>query len=157
MEISIVDGWLDFYLGTGNPHFTSLVPNKLIRNNNGNYFEDITSKARVGNLQKGHEISIADIDNDGDQDIHIELGGSFESDHYPNALYINPGQNQNKWIKLSLTGTKANKAAIGAKIKVFFNDDGKERIVYRELNAGSSFGANPLLQHIGVRKCFGCR
>ncbi len=30
------DGYLDFYLGTGNPSFKSLVPNKLFRNIQGN-------------------------------------------------------------------------------------------------------------------------
>ena len=29
------DGYLDFYLGTGNPPFKSLVPNKLFRNIQG--------------------------------------------------------------------------------------------------------------------------
>ena len=39
---------------------------------------------------------------------------------------------------------------IGAKITITFNDKGVVRSVYRELNSGGSFGANPLLQHIGI-------
>src|SRR6185312_2024936 len=36
------------------------------------------------------------------------------------------------------------------KIKVTFKENGKERSVYRDVNSGGSFGANPLLQHIGI-------
>jgi hypothetical protein len=49
-----------------------------------------------------------------------------------------------------LEGTTSNRAAIGAKIKVSFKENGKERFVYREVNSGGSFGSNPLRQHIGI-------
>jgi len=146
------DGYLDFYLGTGNPSFQSLVPNKLFKNINGKRFVDVTSSARIGNLQKGHGVSFADLDNDGDEDIYIDMGGAFTGDAYENSLYLNPGQNNNHWINLSLEGVLSNKAAIGAKIKVTFKEDGIERSVYRDVNAGGSFGANPLRQHIGIGK-----
>jgi hypothetical protein len=144
------DGYLDFYLGTGNPPFKSLVPNKMFRNISGERFMDVTTTARVGNLQKGHGVSFADLDNDGDEDIYIEMGGAFAGDAYENSLYINPGQNNNRWINLSLEGVTSNKAAIGAKIKVSFRENGRLRSVYREVNSGGSFGSNPLRQHIGI-------
>ncbi len=53
------DGYPDFYLGTGNPEYTSLIPNKLFKNIDGKLFADVTSAARVGNLQKGHGVSFA--------------------------------------------------------------------------------------------------
>lgn len=144
------DGYLDFYLGTGNPKFKSLIPNKLFRNINGNHFMDVTTSARVGNLQKGHGISFADLDNDGDEDIYIEMGGAYTGDAYENSLYVNPGQNNNNWINILLEGTVSNRAAIGAKIKVSFNENGLRRSVYRDVNSGGSFGSNPLRQHIGI-------
>ena len=144
------DGYLDFYLGTGNPWFQSLVPNKLFRNIKGTRFMDVTTSARVGNLQKGHGVAFADLDNDGDEDIYIKMGGAFAGDAYENSLYLNPGQNNNHWINLSLEGVVSNKAAIGAKIKVTFKENGSIRSVYRELNSGGSFGSNPLRQHIGI-------
>ena len=144
------DGYLDFYLGTGNPSFKSLVPNKLFRNIQGTKFADVTTSARVGNLQKGHGVSFTDLDNDGDQDIYIEMGGAYSGDAYENSLYLNPGQNSNHWIKILLEGTNSNRAAIGAKIKVTFKENNKERSVYREVNSGGSFGSNPLRQHIGI-------
>lgn len=144
------DGYLDMYLGTGNPLYQSLIPNKMFRNVNGERFEDITTSARVGNLQKGHGVAFADLDNDGDQDIYIEMGGAYDGDAYQNSLYINPGQNINNWIKLNLEGTTSNRAAIGTRIKVSFHENGKMRSVYREVNSGGSFGGNPLQQHIGI-------
>ena len=144
------DGFPDIYMGTGNPLYQSLVPNKLFKNVNGQYFIDATSTARVGNLQKGHGVSFADLDNDGDQDIYIDMGGAYKGDAYQNSLYINPGQNDNRWINLVLEGTKCNRAAIGAKIKVTFKENGIERSVYRDVNSGGSFGSNPLMQHIGI-------
>ena len=144
------DGYLDIYLGTGNPSFRSLIPNKLFRNIQGTKFTDVTTSARVGNLQKGHGVSFADLDNDGDEDIYIEMGGAYSGDSYANSLYLNPGQNNNRWIKISLEGTTSNRAAIGAKIKITFKENDKERFVYREVNSGGSFGSNPLRQHIGI-------
>lgn len=144
------DGFLDFYLGTGNPPFKSLVPNKLFKNIEGKRFLDVTTSARVGNLQKGHGVSFADLDNDGNEDIYINMGGAYVGDSYENSLYLNPGQNNNHWVALSLEGATSNRIAIGAKIKVTFNDNGIERSVYRDVNSGGSFGSNPLEQHIGI-------
>ncbi len=144
------DGYLDFYLGTGNPSFKSAVPNKLFKNINGTSFLDVTTSARVGNLQKGHGVAFADLDNDGNEDIYIKMGGAYVGDAYENSLYLNPGQNNNHWINILLEGTVSNKVAIGAKIKVSFNENNIERSVYRDVNSGGSFGSNPLQQHIGV-------
>ncbi len=144
------DGYLDFYLGTGNPQLKSVVPNKLFKNINGTSFLDVTTSARVGNLQKGHAVSFADLDNDGNEDIYIKMGGAYTADAYENSLYLNPGQNHNHWVNLSLEGTVSNKVAIGARIKITFKDNGTERSVYRDVNSGGSFGSNPLLQHIGL-------
>ncbi len=144
------DGWPDMYFGTGNPDFTSLVPNKLFKNTGGRRFADVTAAAHVGNLQKGHGVSFADIDNDGNQDIYIETGGAMPGDTYYNALYVNPGQNNNRWISVTLQGTKSNRAAIGAHIEVRFTENGKQRSVFLDENSGGSFGCNPLRKQIGV-------
>jgi FG-GAP-like repeat/ASPIC and UnbV len=146
------DGWLDMYLGTGNPDFKSLIPNRMFRNISGRQFADVTSSARVGNLQKGHGVSFADINNDGNQDIFIKVGGAYPGDGYFNSFYVNPGQNQNKWIGVLLEGVKSNRSAIGAHITVTFTEEGKKRMVYMDVNSGGSFGANPLRKEIGLGK-----
>jgi tetratricopeptide (TPR) repeat protein len=144
------DGYLDFYLGTGNPDMKSIIPNRLFKNARGQSFEDITTAARVGNLQKGHGVAFADLDFDGDQDIFIQVGGSFKGDQNKNSLYMNPGQSENNWVAIKLEGAKSNRLAIGSRIKVTFQENGKERHVYRDINSGGSFGSSPLLAHIGI-------
>ncbi|MFD3000164.1 FG-GAP-like repeat-containing protein [Pontibacter toksunensis] len=148
------DGWLDMYLGTGDPSFESLIPNKLFRNNAGKGFQDVTTAAGVGHLQKGHAVSAGDIDNDGDQDIYTVMGGAFEGDNYRNALFKNTYQEStpstNNWVTIKLEGTKANKAAIGTRLKMTITDQGKRRILYRDINSGGSFGASTLRAEIGL-------
>jgi tetratricopeptide (TPR) repeat protein len=144
------DGFLDMYLGTGNPDYKSLIPNKLFRNMGNGKFVDVTSSGRVGNLQKGHGVALNDLDNDGDTDIFIEVGGAYIGDSFYNSLYLNPGQNNNRWIKLLLEGTDSNRSAIGTKVKVSFRENGVSRSVYRTLNSGGSFGASALRMEIGV-------
>lgn len=144
------DGFLDMYLGSGNPDYKSLVPNKMFKNLGGTAFADVTASARVGHLQKGHGVAFADMDNDGDQDIYIDMGGAYPGDAYQNAFFMNPGQNNNHWISLKLTGTTANRAAIGTRIKIMFTENGTPRTIYRDVNSGGSFGCSPLRREIGI-------
>jgi len=144
------DGWPDMYFGTGNPDFKSLVPNKLFKNLGGAKFADVTTSSRTGNLQKGHGVAFADLRNTGNQDIFIEMGGAFKGDSYTSSLYVNPGESNNNWINLKLEGVKANKAAIGSRIKVTFTENGTQRSVYKDVNSGGSFGSSPLRQEIGI-------
>jgi len=144
------DGYLDMYLGTGNPQFQSLLPNKMFYNLKGEGFADITAAARVGHLQKGHGVSFADIDNDGDQDIYIQLGGAFDGDSFHNAFFLNPGQGNNNWIYITLLGKKSNRDGIGSRLKITVLKDGEKRIIYRDVNSGGSFGASPLRMEIGI-------
>lgn len=145
------DGWLDFYLGTGDPNFATLIPNKMFRNDGGKRFQDITTSGGFGTLQKGHAVSFADLDNDGDQDVYEDLGGAYFGDQYPNALFENPGHG-NHWVKLKLEGSEANRAGIGARLKIVCATPEGERTLHRTCNAGGSFGDNPLRLEIGLGK-----
>jgi hypothetical protein len=144
------DGFLDFYLGTGAPDLSSLVPNRMFKNVDGRRFSEITASSGTGNLQKGHGVSCGDWDRDGDLDIFIQMGGTTPGDRYHNLLYQNPGQ-QNHWLSLKLVGEKTNRAAIGARIKVVTAGE-HPLTIYRHISTGSSWGANPLEQHIGLAK-----
>ena len=144
------DGFLDFYLGTGDPDLSTLVPNRMFKNVAGKRFAEITASAGTGNLQKGHGVSCADWDRDGDVDLFIEMGGAVIGDRYHNILFQNPGQG-NHWLTIKLVGQKTNRPAIGARIKVVTSGD-HPVTVYRHVSSGSSWGANPLEQHIGLAK-----
>lgn len=142
------DGYLDFYLGTGSPDMTHVVPNRFFSNINGEEFVDRTRELRLGHLQKGHGVAFADFDRDGDQDIFINLGGGFPVDRFQPAVFSNPG-NGNRWLEIQLEGTASNRAAIGARLEARLSDG---RSVHRHVMSGGPFGASPLLQHFGLGK-----
>ncbi|MFM7100949.1 MAG: FG-GAP repeat domain-containing protein [Verrucomicrobiota bacterium] len=139
------DGWLDLYLGTGDPEFTTLVSNRMFRNDAGRRFQDVTTAGGFGHLQKGHGVSFADLDNDGDQDIYHVLGGAYSGDVYRNALFRNPGHT-NHWITLKLEGTRANRGGLGARVKLVVAGRDGTREIHRVAGTGGSFGCNPTLQ-----------
>ena len=144
------DGFLDMYLGTGDPDFATLVPNRMFRNIAGKRFAEITASSGTGNLQKGHGVACGDWDRDGNVDIFIEMGGAVNGDKYHNILFQNPGHD-NHWLTVKLIGDKTNRAAIGARIKVVTAEPSPQTF-YRHVSSGSSFGANPLQQTIGLAK-----
>jgi hypothetical protein len=143
------DGFLDFYLGTGEPGYTALHPNRMFRNAGGERFQDVTTAGGFGNLQKGHAISFADINNDGQQDIYEVMGGAFTGDKYYSVLYANPGHDAH-WVTLKLEGVQSNRGAVGARVRVIVATPNGERSIYRTVTTGGSFGCSPLRQQIGL-------
>ena len=140
------DGWKDFYLGTGAPDFSTIVPNRMFRNLDGQGFSEVTSAGRFGHIQKGHGITFADFDRDGDQDIYAIMGGAFEGDVFTNILFDNP-LNQNDWLVLCLEGVQTNRFGVGSKIKITLESG---RAIWHTINTGASFGANPMQATIGL-------
>ncbi len=143
------DGFLDLYLGTGNPSYGALVPSQLFRNKDGKAFVDVTSSSGTGELHKGHGVAFADLDHDGDEEIVFEVGGATPGDAHALRLFENPGH-RNDWVTLKLVGAKTNRAAIGARITVTVDGPGGRRAFHRTVSSGGSFGASPLQQHIGL-------
>ena len=92
------DGFLDIYLGTGNPSYGSLVPSVLLRNRRGQSFVDVTSSSGTGELHKGHGVAFADLDSDGDEDLLFDVGGATPGDAHAFRLFENPGHG-NDWIR----------------------------------------------------------
>ena len=145
------DGFLDFYLGTGDVHYSEVLPNVMFLSQAGKSFVNVTMAGGFGHLQKGHGASFADIDNDGDLDVYMQMGGAYASDRFNDALYKNPGFDNN-WLSLKLVGTKSNRCAIGARIHAVIEENGVERSIHRRVGSGGSFGCNPLREHLGLGK-----
>ena len=144
------DGFLDAYVGNGTPDLGVLIPNRVFQNHNGERMEDITLTSGLAHLQKGHGVAFGDFDNDGDQDIYITLGGAYQGDVYPNALFRNNLANPQTWVKLELSGRTANRKGIGARIEIKGNTQNGPVKRYRTVGSGGSFGASPLRQEIGL-------
>jgi hypothetical protein len=144
------DGWLDFYLGTGDPNLTTLIPNRMFRNDAGKAFQDVTTSGGFGHLQKGHAVAFGDIDGSGHQDVFAVIGGVFPVDKFWSAFFKNPGHG-NHWVKLRLKGKTSNRFAVGARIQVDVSEaSGASRAVHRDVTSGGSFGASSLRPHIGL-------
>ena len=118
----------------------------------GKRFEDVSYSGGFANIQKGHGVGFGDIDHDGDEDIYVKIGGGYDGDGFYNCLFENPNEHQNNWIVLKLSGKTANRAAIGARVELSVQEDGKERKIYRTISSGASFGANSLALEVGLRK-----
>ncbi len=141
------DGWLDCYLGTGDPRLETLVPNRMFRNIGGQRFSEITTSARTGHLQKGHSVACGDWDRDGDNDLFVEMGGAVPGDQSHNVLFENPGQG-NHWLTVRLIGTWSARTPIGARMACDVEETGQS--ICRLISTGSTFGANPLQETIGL-------
>jgi tetratricopeptide (TPR) repeat protein len=149
------DGFLDFYLGTGNPSYGTLAPNVLMRNKGGKSFVDITVSSGAGELHKTHGIAFADLENNGNEDIVVQMGGAVPSDAHALRLFRNPGHD-NGWIGIKLIGVKTNRAAIGARVTVTTQGrDGEPHSFYRTVDSRGSWGASPLEQHVGLGAAVG--
>jgi hypothetical protein len=109
----------------------------------------VTTAGGFGHIRKGHGVAFGDIDNDGQQDVFIRLGGFLEADRAAAALFKNPG-NDNSWITVRLEGTVSNRSAIGARLSFAIEEDGKKRTVYRVTSTGGSFGSKPLRNEVGL-------
>ena len=143
------DGFVDFYLGTGWPEYHELMPNMLYHNKAGLAFQDVTNAVRVGHLQKGHAVAIADFDADGDLDVFEQMGGFVPGDKFYDVLFQNPGSERN-WLKVKLVGVKSNRPGVGARIHIRTTGEDGERSIYRTVQTGGSFGSSPFEQHIGL-------
>ncbi len=107
---STTTGSCDFYLGTGDPQLSMLVPNRMFRNLGGKRFAEITGSSGTGHLQKRSRGHVPGTRRrSGCVDIAIEMGGAVNGDRYHNILFQNPGQGNN-WLNVKLVGQKTNNA-----------------------------------------------
>jgi len=60
----------------------------------------------------GRGSTYADVDGDGDLDVVLTVNGG------PAKLFRNDGGAANHWVRLSLVGTKSNRDAVGAKVRL---------------------------------------
>ena len=141
------NGFLDLYFGTGDFDMWSVMSNRLYMNLDGMKYNDVTWCSRLGTIQKGHGVSMGDLDNDGDLDIYHNIGGAVEGDIFQNALWMNQGNNA-AWVTLKLRGLDANYFGHGASVTVYTDQFPKG--IHRVCGTGGSFGNNSIQMEIGL-------
>ena len=135
------DGYPDIYLANGGAETGRLEPDVLLLNSRDGKFADIAAPLGMDQPGKGHGVSFADYDGDGDQDIYVPMGGAYPGDPWTNKLYRNDSQGGN-WLTLRLVGVRSNRDGIGARVRVWAG--GQTR--YAEVISGGGAGANNSLQ-----------
>ncbi|MGB7844433.1 MAG: CRTAC1 family protein [Candidatus Acidiferrum sp.] len=117
------DGWPDILVANGN--FSSSMdtlpnevryaePIQLFRNLGDRTFEEIADSAGLnsGPLLSRRGTAFGDINNDGNLDVVV-----FNAARPP-SVFLNEAVNSNHRVLFHLIGTKSNKAAIGARVRV---------------------------------------
>jgi enediyne biosynthesis protein E4 len=137
------DGDLDL-LGTSFYGITNLWSNQLQETGTVS-FKKIDYGATSGYLMGSRGCSFADFDNDGDLDIFV-AGSQFE-----NYLFENVVGTKNNWINMKCVGVQSNKSAIGARVKVKANINGKPGWQMREISSQTGYsGQNSLNVEFGL-------
>jgi hypothetical protein len=146
------DGWGELFIANGHayPQMENVkgsVPYRqpvvLLRNNRDRTFKDVTAEWGLNTLptHSRRGVAFGDVNNDGKVDILLLNVGE------PPTLLINRSENPNHSVLFHLLGTRSNRAAIGARIKVTAGD----LVQFNEIRSGSSYlSQNDLRLHFGL-------
>jgi hypothetical protein len=135
-----LDGWLD--LAVANGHIDETVRNihgnvgyaqapQLFLNEGGGKFRDVARQLGGGFETPivGRGLAYGDFDRDGDLDLLMTTNNG------PAYLYRNDLNEGNRSIRFQLVGTKSNRDAIGAAVRIFLGGQSQMRVV----RGGSSY------------------
>ena len=146
------DGWKDLLLANG--HVFPEVERKNIdihfkerrifyRNLRNGKFEDISEKAGPGITERhsSRGVAVADIDNDGAVEVLINNQGERPS------LLKQASKPAGNWVLLKLTGSRSNRSAIGASVRL--TSGGMTQL--DEVRSGGGYASqNDLRLHFGL-------
>jgi hypothetical protein len=134
-----LDGWLDLVVVNG--HIDDTVrnvrgvgyaqPPQLFINNGQGKFRDVAGEigGGFGQPKVGRGLAYGDFDRDGDLDLLMTTNNG------PAYLYRNDQLNRNRSLRVRLIGTKSNRDAIGARVRVFHGESSQSCLV----KGGSSY------------------
>jgi len=134
------DGWLDLFIANGHvyPEVEQATPgthykqiNSLFHNERNGKFVDVTKTSGSGFdvAHVGRGAAFADFDNDGFVDVVVANNGDAP------LLLHNSGGSGNHFVNFKLVGTKSNRDAMGARIRIVAG--GVAQI--REIAGGGSY------------------
>ena len=118
---------------------------RLVYKNLGGRFRDVSRELGPGISERfsSRGAAFGDYDNDGDMDALILNMNDLPS------LLRNDGGNAQNWIKIKLIGTKSNRTAIGARVRVVTGPHAQIDEVH---SGGSVMSQSDLRLHFGLGK-----
>jgi tetratricopeptide (TPR) repeat protein len=134
-----LDGWLDLFVANG--HIDDyrdegvdwMMPAQVFRNVRGRLFVDISNSAGrfFSTKHLGRGVARLDWNRDGRPDIVMVAQDG------PVQLLTNRTDTSGHFLNVSLTGTRSNRSAVGARVTVMTG----ERVLVRQINGGDGFFA----------------
>jgi hypothetical protein len=133
------DGWLDIFIANGHvypevevapgTHYRQI--NSLFHNEGNGKFAEVGKLSGAGfeTPHVGRGVAFADFDNDGFMDLVVANNGDSP------LLLHNSGGNGNHFLNFKLVGTKSNRDAMGARIRVVAGTTSQ----IREIAGGGSY------------------
>jgi hypothetical protein len=115
------DGWKDIFVTRGHVEVMLPVrqgqveqPNTVFRNLGGARFAAVTAEAGLASQppRRHRGSAVGDLNGDGRVDVVVSAIGA------PAEIWMNDSPGANHWLEFQLEGTKSNRDAIGARIKV---------------------------------------
>jgi hypothetical protein len=146
------DGWQDIFVANGHvyPEADRIrgiagfkQPNLLFRNMENGHFLDVSATAGPGLriLASSHGCAFADYNNDGNIDVLVSHNNE------PPSLLRNEGGNKRNWLLVKCVGTRSNRSAIGARVRLVAGQHAQ----MEEVRSGSSFlSQSDLRLHFGL-------
>lgn len=145
------DGDLDLFVSNG--YCTGEIVNFLYKNRGDGTFERDLSSLPNYKTPCSFGTAWSDLNRDGFQDLVMSTCKNDPKDPEPsNMLFMNQG-NGNNWVEIQLIGGQSNRAAIGAKLRIKSQINGKTVWQMREISAQTGYaGQNSLTAHFGLGK-----
>ena len=140
-----LDGDFDLFMTAGRINkFVSFQENSLYLNDGNGLFTDVTVDVGLGGHLKSMGASIADFDNDGDEDILVANSDGPLQLFQNNAAQVTG----NHWLRVQLKGEYSNTYGIGVLVEAEL-DNGT--ILRQQTYAGSGFlGSGDPIVHFGI-------
>ena len=125
----------------GNKSLSGYEKKRLFHNDHGQLFRDEAARHGMDSTLDGRGIAIADFDNDGRLDVVMANANSEP------ILYRNTMPLRAHWIQFVLEGTRSNRSAVGAQVRI--GVDGQKRLSF--VNGGNSFAGQSMQRvHFGL-------